>query len=324
MFVLESVAAGESASYRNFSFPYHRRLLDAPTADVVAVGASLMGKPAGLALAQIGVGEPKSAQLHSVVVAAAHRKSGMGGALLASVESEARSRGCEYLHGVFMTGGDSGAATEALLRKNGWSEPQSRRLICECGLEHAPAWFASLVASAVDLPAEYSVFPWVELSAEERSAVAAREGTPGWHSPALSPFPDEPLEPTMSLGLRHKGEVAGWAIWTVFEESRVRCARLFVRRDLQRLGRGIALLAQSIERARGRAQGRLGPPINRKLTGVRPRQAPLCGRVPQKPKWTRAIFDVAVENEPMVKFVRRRMAPYLTSLRETRGSWKRL
>jgi GNAT superfamily N-acetyltransferase len=294
MFVLEPVAARESVVYRNFSFPYHRPLLDALAqerrADVVAIGASLLGDPAGLALAQVSGGAPKAAQLHSIVVTAAHRKSGIGEALLSSVESEARSRGCEFLHGVFMAGGESSAATEALLRKNQWSEPHPRRLICESDVEHIrrAAWL-----SGPKLPAGYSVFPWAELSARERCAVADREGTPGWHSHVLNPFPDEPLEPAMSLGLRYKSEVIGWAIWTVLDESRVRGARLFVRRDLQRLGRGIALLARSIERM-------------------------------NETKRTRAIFDVAIQNENMVKFVRRRLAPYLTSLRETRGSWKRL
>jgi hypothetical protein len=62
---------------------------------------------------------------------------------------------------------------------------------------------------------------------------------------------------------------------------------------MQRMARGVVLLAHSV-------------------------------RLAQAAGWREAIFDVAIEDQAMVRFVKRRLAAYLTSLRESRDSFKKL
>jgi GNAT superfamily N-acetyltransferase len=279
MFVVEPLSPGAAESYAQFSFPYFRGLLARPGADIVAIGASLAGRPLGLALAQLA-GE-RRAQLHSVAVADGYRRQGVATALLDRLDRELAARDCDVVYAVYLSGEKAGVI-EALLSARGWSAPRLRRLVGAADLARSAEvpWIA-----AARFPPEFSVEAWASVDAAEKSRLAAPA--------ALDPFPTEPVAAEVSLALRCRGELAGWAIWTKCGESRLRCARLFVRPQMQRMARGVVLLARSIQLAH--AAG-----------------------------WRDAIFDVAIEDQAMVRFVKRRLAPFLTSLRESRDSFKKL
>jgi hypothetical protein len=144
------------------------------------------------------------------------------------------------------------------------------------------------------LPDEFTIFPWAELTAQERQTIEQRQQVESWYPPVLTPFQEEDrLEPLNSLGLRYQGQVVGWMITHRVAPDTIQYTSLFIQQEFQQLGRTIALIAEAIKRQ-------------------------IAGGVPY------GIFMIDVENKTMVKFFRRRLQPYMTSLTEARCSRKNL
>ena len=268
--------------YSHFTFPYFQPWLEARDDELVAVGAQIVGQPVGLLLARMSAEDSRAGEIHSLFVSAPRRRRGMATRMLAEAECELRRRGAIGVAITYMDGGSSTPALEALLDKLGWEPPQPRMLICQSDFEtiaKAP-WMARR-----EFPAGFEVFQWVDLTAAERAEILERQSRERWFPELLTPFWKEHLiEPASSLGLRYRGEIVGWCISHRVDRETIRFARLFVRRDLQATGRAVTLLAQSIYRHEN--------------TEVR-----------------KAIFDVAAQNETMLRFVQRRLAPWMISMR---------
>lgn len=106
----------------------------------------------------------------------------------------------------------------------------------------------------------------------------------------LSPFREEHLiEPRSSFGLRYQGQIVGWMITHRIAVDTVRYSALFIRPDLQSMGRAIPMLATAIRHQL------------------------------EDPQVTKAMFIVLSENAAMGKFVHCRLSPYLTGVQQT---WK--
>ena len=142
------------------------------------------------------------------------------------------------------------------------------------------------------LPSSYSIFPWMEITQEERKAIQQTQDAQSWIPKDLIPFQyEQNLEPLNSLGLRYQGQVVGWMINHRLSPDTIRYTCSFVREDLQKMGRIISLYAEA-----GRRQ--------------------ISAMVPN------TIWTVPLVHESMVKFVKQRWAPYLVSIDETRGTFK--
>lgn len=226
---LSPVGAAEAGRYLDLTFPSYRPLLSVPDGRFVAIAATAGGAPAGLALAHIE--SPETATVLSVAVRRCWRRHGLAGALLARLEEELRALGSRSTRCVYVAGNPSTDAVERLLRRRGWETPAPRTLICRAYatvMKTAP-WMQNppLLDGA-------SLFPWAELSENERGALA----------------PDMPpnFEPANSLGLRWEGEVAGWMVTHRIARSLIRYTRLSLKPELRRTGRAVALVAASVWR----------------------------------------------------------------------------
>jgi hypothetical protein len=196
------------------------------------------------------------------------------------------------MQAVFMAGGASTAAVQKILCRQGWSEPRPRLLICRSIIHkmiQAP-WIKRAV-----VPTRYEFFPWQELRSTERQWLENHCGQAGWYPDVLSPFLDEDrMESANSVGLRYQGTVSGWMITHRVSANTIRYTTLFVRRELQQLGRGIALVAESLRRhyAWRRAEAPYG------------------------------IWNFELSNRSMGRFFERHLMPYSTSSDVTLGSHK--
>ncbi len=281
---------GTALFYQVFTFLQFRPRLQAltPEGNTVAIGASDSGKPIGLALAEI-FPNSKSADVLSIFVARTHRRHGIGTALLTRLEEELFLRGCTSAELVYITGQPTTISLERLLQKCNWTPPQPRRLVCKSTIDkiaNAP-WMQKH-----SLPASYTIFPWVEITPEERVAIHQQQKAKPWIPPDLIPPKcNKKLESLNSLGLRYQGQVVGWVITERIAPDTICYDLMFVRRDLQKMARGMSLVANAVQR-----------------------QA--------KAKIPRGIWTVSITNTPMVCFMKKHMAPYLTSLEESRGSFK--
>lgn len=148
---------------------------------------------------------------------------------------------------------------------------------------------------APELPEEAEIFTWQELSSAEREGILERQRRDVWFPEVLTPFQEEPrLEPTISVGLRWRGEVAGWMICHRVAFDTLQYSAFFVREDLRERGLGRALLREAVRR-------RLADPDLRY-----------------------AILAVDARNRRMVELVRGRLRPFLASTSELRVSRKAL
>lgn len=292
MYVLTNINRAIAPYYRDFTFPaFKSRLCDLETQDsLVAIGASLKKQPIGLVLAEIQE-DRQAAKVLSIYVKPAYRRLGVGKALMSELEKQLYKSGCLKVEIVYANSKESTIALERLIEKLNWITPQPRMLICKSTTEKITSapWLHKHT-----LPPELKIFPWFDLTTAQRLRIQQQQDRQPWYPELLTPFNDEShLEPLNSLSLLDKDEVVGWTLNHRIAPNTIRYTSLFVREDLQKLGRAIALLAEAIKRQ-----------VNSDIFY--------------------GIWTVAVDNRPMVNFVKRRLAPYLISLTETKEANKLL
>ena len=236
--------------FRGFTFPAFQHLLfrpelDSPTSMVVAMGAEQDGKPAGLALVTLHE-DGKQAEFLSIFVDKSYRKQGLAIQMISHVEKELQNRHCDRVRLEYERGRPLALIVEGLINKCGYPEPTPYALIGRCNDIRTTdiRWAKKSI-----LPSAYEIFPWSELTQEERESILSRQQQSPWYPDVLSPFKDERImEPATSIGLRTNGEVIGWHITHRISKDTLRYTATFVRDDLQRYGLGIALIAEAIRR----------------------------------------------------------------------------
>lgn len=293
--VIRPVALPAGPAYAPWTFPHFAAQLAAPEAAAAFVAFALEepAGPAGMCLARIG-GGPGVAELLSLYVADVYRNQGWGTRLLAAAEEALRARGARELQVVYLSGG-SAPALEAVLRKRGWEPPAIRMILCKSDAAHilqAPWIRSARLGSGLEM------FPWRELAPEMRDWIKAREGTPGWHPPTLSPFKDEQYyDPETSLGLRSRGELAGWVITHRVIPGSLRYTNVFVRQDVRWRAPHLPMVAEA---------------IRRQIASSYYADTPY------------GMFNQPVDDPAVHRFFVRRLQPYVISVKESKGSWKRL
>lgn len=281
-------------SYQPFTFALYRSRLQAlkfASSTVAIAAADASNQPIGLALADIRP-DGQSAEVLSIFVKPSHRQQGVGTALLTHLAAELRARGCTTAHLVYTTGQPTTSALERLLQKDHWSLPQPRMLVCRSTTDkiaNAP-WMQRQT-----LPSAYQIFPWQEITPAECLAIQQTQATSPWIPKDLYPFQlEENLETLNSLGLRYQGQVVGWMITHRLAPDTIRYSFGFIRQDLQKMGRLIFLIANAVQLQ-----------INAET-------------IPNM------ICAVSCDRAPMMQFVSKHMAPYLTTIEQTRGCYKLL
>lgn len=291
---------GTAFFYQGLTFPLFRPLLQAikPEGSIVAIAAnSDSEQPIGLALAQI-LPDGKSAEVISIVVEPSYRSQGIGTALLTRLEEELTLRGCTSAKLDYTTGKPTTPAWERLLAKCNWTPAVLRYLVCKSDTQQILN--APFLHKEYRLPSSFTIFPWAEITPLERVALQQQQETQPWIEPFHIPFQHETpdLEPLNSLGLRYKGQVVGWVITHRIAADTIRYTSMFVKQDLQKMARGIALVIKAIQL-----------------------QVEAVSSGANIPK---AIWIVNHTNTGMVSFIKKHMEPYLTFLEENRASFKSL
>jgi GNAT superfamily N-acetyltransferase len=258
----------------------------------LAAEANVNGISIGAAIAT-ALDAPEKARLCSVTVEKEHRRLGVASALLQAVEEQAGERGCSLMYAnLIQKNSPPAVEISGLLKKNGWTEPASRGVICEMDLEtilQAP-WMKH-----DEVAADCEVLFWKDFSGSERQQLRDRIRLRPWFPETLSPFDhEERIVTGTSLGLRRKGEIAGWCIFHRVNSFATECASLVVAPELQGHGEAIALLTRGLR-------------LHKNLPGHR-----------------KFVFDIGFDKGAMMRFLNRRVIPYLSSVRTIYRSTKLL
>ncbi|MGI8743217.1 MAG: GNAT family N-acetyltransferase [Bryobacteraceae bacterium] len=285
---LQYLNSETQAEFQHMTFPLFRQVLSTHNPLALAVGAYVSGRPAGLALGF----QPTSdkVDLLSLFVEPPYRREGIGAEMLRAFESESERRGANRVAACYTADLSRGDELGMLLSRSGWLEPAPRMLVCHAGKKIVTApWIAKY-----RLPSKFAVIPWPEITAGERQALERRRAQiPETLFPLDWEVERYPLESTNSIAIRSAGELSGWLITHRLSQDTVRYTCAYVNANLQRLAVGVGLIIEAIER---------------QVTALGPE--------------SRAIWATPFKYAAMIAFIRRRMAPYLDSLRESRESFK--
>ncbi len=278
-----SLISQNRENYQRLTYPRYRPLLDnLQDSRYIAISAEYNQEILGLAIGEI---DYTAAEVLSLFVIPEYRGQGIGNELFVALETEIRAKNCRQIDLIYIPN-QTVIALEKILQKNGWSEPKVRMLVCITD----PKNLKDLTWLNLDkkLPEDYEIFPWRELTSKERKTIEELQEKSPWYPDILSPFTEEDIiEPINSLGLKYNHQVVGWMITHRISENTIRYTKLFVKEELQSIGRGIALLGRAIKLQ-----------INH-------------------PEINQGSFTVQVENEKMVNFTERRLKPYLDSFRKS-------
>ncbi|MBD0266428.1 MAG: GNAT family N-acetyltransferase, partial [Tolypothrix sp. Co-bin9] len=266
-------------TYKHLTYPWLQERLDklSPLNIInIAIGVALQGEPVGLVLAEY-LPNQNQANILSLMVVQEHRQRGLGTALLMQIEEILKEYGCQQLDILYNLNLTT-PILERLLKQLNWTPASFYSLQC---LTNRETIMQAPFLHRYTLPKKITIFPWVELTAQERAKIKQREN--GLNYPdELCPFKTDQIEALSSVGLRYEGEVVGWSI---FQRSMPNCViykSLFVKPELRSIGLGVHLFVAS---------------ANRQLTDE---------------KVTEAMFIVLKENTQMVRFINRHITPYLT------------
>ncbi|MBB6673761.1 GNAT family N-acetyltransferase [Cohnella nanjingensis] len=293
MFIVKRLDAAGSTPYASLTFSYARSLLkrldDSGTG--FAVGAEWTeeaGKPEAAGLLVLHCPEDgRDAEVVSLFVAAKFRRRGIATELLRQAEILLQAKRCPKLILVYYSGKAITPALEALLHREGWSEPATEGKVYQTDASIAAASWIRKTA----MPGGMESFYWHELRAEERVRLRRLEGH--LYPAFLSPFkPNLPLE-SNSLGLRMGGVTVGWCITYRIANDTVLYDSVYITPALRLSGCAFMLVAQSISMQ-------------------------LESRIP------RAIFAVNRQSAEMGRMLDRWLAPYATGVSERKTAYKDL
>ncbi len=285
---IERLNSINSAAFSAFTFHAYQHILYSLQAggSIAAFGALVGGAPAGMVICEAA---PETANIVSICVGAEFRNRGVGSALLAAAEQELAGKGAGIAAFTYATGKPTQPALERMLAKCGWPQPQPKHLICTSDKR----MYAFL--SEYKLPPSFEVFPWTEVTPEDRASLERSQAAEQWVPKGLWPFDYEAtMEPANSVGVRYGGELVGWLITQPREPDAVCYSCSWMRPDLQRRGRLVAAYAEAVRRQIEFTTKPIG------------------------------IWIVPYHHESMASFVLRRMKPWLISLSEFRHSRKPL
>lgn len=278
--------------YDAFTFPslQQRWQTRPPQGELIGISASIEGTMVGLAIAELKPSPEAKvsvAELLSLFVLPECRQKGIGTRLVQHLEAALANQNCTQVQVNYRVTELTQRALEPMFSHRHWAAPEVTFLLGKTSmaeLAKAP-W-----VHKTHLPQRFTIFPWTELTEAQKQQMQQTLNYPT----ALNPFGrDSRIESLNSLALREGTEVVGWMLTHRVAPDTIRYSTMFVAPRLQRLGRGVALMAEAIKR-------QINSPV------------PYCA------------WSVAADNLPMMKFLQRRLAPYTPYLGESRQSTKLL
>jgi GNAT superfamily N-acetyltransferase len=246
MWTIERLQREDAAQCGDLIFPGMRAKL-AEVSDAgphVAFRAVEDGRTLGVGYGEID--NEQTGHIRSLCVSGAHRKKGIGAALLRALEQHFAALGCSASQIAYMTEKPSTIAIERMLRSCGWGASEFDTLFCKID-ERMLNWWAYQRESW--LPEDFTLVDWTALTSEDRDYIQQTQSEQPWIPEDLVPFQyEENFEPLNSFFLRHNGKPIGWMITHRLNADTIRYTCSFVSFDLQRRLRVLPIYHEAYRR----------------------------------------------------------------------------
>jgi GNAT superfamily N-acetyltransferase len=289
---LHLLDAAQREGYLHLTFAGLRSSLQGDPADFtwLTVGATYHTIPVALAVARYHA-QRHYAEIISLAVALPARNRGIGTALLLDIEKRLTGLGVSAFRLTYLAGHATTPALERVLQKCDWPLPIVDMYLYRMG---KTAQHLTWLDWPFKPPPDLVLFDWVSLTPAEKEQI--RHDPSLKYARSVSPFLDEAqIEPLNSLGLRYRGQIAGWIITHRLSPTTLRYSSVFVREDLRDLGGmgvGVYLMGESIKR-----------------------------HLPHD-EIPNAFFFVEAHNTPMLRMIQKYAVPYATAVIERRATLK--
>jgi len=226
-----------------------------------------------------------------------YRNLGVGKKLLAYTEKTLRKSNFENVHLTFRSDWKSmDVITQTLLTQK-WEEPKTSLYICKISYDFYTELMQTEWARKAKLPEDIELFLWKDITKEERQKIVDKKQKENWFEDAVFPFQNEDrTDYSTSTGFKYKGEVIGWMITNRSLSDTVEFSAAFMDQNykggsLRKQSLFLPLLLKSIE---------LGSQTGAKY----------------------GIWQIAHQNQTMVRFVEKFLKPYLTTFAELKFAYK--
>lgn len=245
---------------------------------IVILGAEFWGHPVGLLIAQLG---ETVAYLLDLYVQPEYRRVGIATTLLTALDEQVNDAGLTEIRAFYRAERHTDAFQQCLAKQQ-WMQPERSRIIFGSQVSRGVAeqpWICRF-----QFRAPFEVIAWADVTHEQQQVIRQR-GEDGWFPAGLSPFnrPAKTWDAELSVALRCRGEILGWALAIRESADQHMVEVMFVDPPLQPLGRGILLVAELIRRAIA-AGDEYG------YWGVAPDNTPML-------RWSRQAFGTALIDE---------------------------
>jgi GNAT superfamily N-acetyltransferase len=201
----------------------------------LAIGATWNKQPVGVIVAKK---EGKKAELISLYVDPAHRKKGIGSALVQVLEKSVQDAGGVSLIFRYV---DSEEMAGFLLAQKWNKDPLLSILYTHDGS-------TQIADQELYNQGNYQVSLFTEITEEEKKWFI---DNPDLSSPELHPFLeklDAPVEPLNSLVLRKDGQIKGWLITHRIAENTISYSKLYVMKEERKHFAGLYLMHEALKR----------------------------------------------------------------------------
>jgi GNAT superfamily N-acetyltransferase len=242
MFSIQLLDPSLAGWYERFAFPWQRDSLPEKCLDqlVVALAAARLLEQAGLVIASVKP-ETQTGVIDSLFVGYGFRNSGIGTGLLLAAGEHLREKGCRRVSISFPVGRRENSALCRILQKCGWDEPVKSHEIGKFKFNESFLW-----VNRVGFRGNDRAIPWNEPAPKVLEEI--KKGEDKWYPRRFSPFQGGRPYPDTSFWLCCDGEIVGWLITARVAEDTLCYGIFYVRKELQKTGRAIPLLAQAIKK----------------------------------------------------------------------------
>lgn len=231
----------ETAQFAEMTFPNYKSLLWKPDRDQItslAIGATLDGQPAGLALGGLPKpGVPSPPTLFSLFTLPAFRNQGIGTKLMETFHAEALAQGAALIRLIYMTGKESTVFFERILQKTGWHPPIPRMAAIKADLYQIRAMNPPWLQERRMDQSRFQIIPWRDVTPEQKKELRRSHESGPWIAEDLVPWKHEAnYDPVTSCAVLRDGNIASWVINHLMPDGTTRFTCSFAHPRLQRFG----------------------------------------------------------------------------------------